>query len=63
MAAFMPGASPPEVTMPIVFVISYLFPFHFILDRELKCLVWFLRLGNSKTHKFSIFVIMVFVGR
>jgi hypothetical protein len=33
------------------------------ISKRLKCLVWHKDDENSKTHKFFLFVFMVFVGR
>jgi hypothetical protein len=63
MAAFIPGASPPDVTIPMVFA-NLLFLFYKThISKRLKCLVWHKNAENSKTHKFFSFVFMVFVGR
>jgi hypothetical protein len=59
----MPGASPPEVTMPMVLVNLLCLFSRITMAKRLKCLVWRKDAKNAKTHKFFSFVFIVFVGR
>jgi hypothetical protein len=60
MAAFMPGASPPEVTIPIVFAINNIAPHHFQGYMVIKTFsYWHVERVCAKKHKCRVIVFMI----